>query len=741
MDSQFRLMLGGRKRHQSHLLARPGYRSSVSTACIAILSTTVLFATLTNPATATETDSAGADNVLDSRQSTIDIDRVRVSEDTGTVTVLISRKGATDESCTFTVFSRADSAMQGEDYYGAAARVEIAAGDSLSEVSFIILDDTLPESTEKFFIEQGNHSEFCRAGSNGEVTIDDNDGDTEEPVVNISSATVSEGDGTATLDVTLAEASSETCTLLIWSRNDSAIPGQDFYGATSEVSFDPGEVNQTIEFTILDDTMMEDDEQFLVLQGKHENCQAGSSASVIIEDNDDDGNELPVASIGSTTVTEGEDSEAEVEVTLSTASTEIVSVIVASRETGSAISGPDYAGRPYEVVFAAGETSKTVSWSIIDDEDEEETESFRTAVEAADNAEPGSGGTVTILDDDSGDDNLVLVRPIAVKPEGFTPATVVFYFETTLPEDCSFTVTTVDGTATAGEDYESSSQMITILAGTAVAKADFMLLGDSINEPDELVELQITDMTGPCESRENGLISILDDDEEPDQIARIQSAVIPESEGNTTFPVIIDRAVDADCTVRVEAVDGTAIEGTDYTSNSPYEVTIPAGQNLGFGQFTTINNDATEDDKTFQLNIIETLGPCVEGSPATITIADDDNEVPRLPLIRFVLAEESVYESGNWLGYSLRAEAMTEECEIQISTVAGTATEGEDFINDSTTFVFPVGPSRSLFGLRFGLLLDDVVDEDPETLTLKLELLSGACRIGGDSQITIIDRD
>jgi chitinase len=68
---------------------------------------------------------------------------------------------------------------------------------------------------------------------------------------------------------------------------------------------------------------------------------------------------------------------------------------------GTALSGQDYQAVSGDLVFAAGETEKTVTVALIDDADNEGNETFQLAVSTGTSQ---SVGTATILDDDDGGD-------------------------------------------------------------------------------------------------------------------------------------------------------------------------------------------------------------------------------------------------------------------------------------------------------------------------------------------------
>lgn len=353
---------------------------------------------LVNASSGTIADEEAVVTITDDEgSSSLSVADTTVAEDAGTAMVTVTLDPAANNEVSVIAFTRPGTATKAQDYYGSSQTLTFAAGETSKTFEVTLIDDAAEEPAETIMVLLNNAVNAGIAVGQAEVTIEDDD--TVTPLsVSVSEATVAEGEA-AQIMLTLSEASTDEVKVTAFTREGSATagPDQDFYGQTTEVTFAPGETEAMIDVTTLQDDLVEGDEDFSVVLINPVNAQIGTgSAAVVIQDDD---TEEVIASIGSAEVTEGTDSEATVEVTLSAASGLTVEVEVASRE-GTAISGPDYIGRPFTVTFAPGETSKSVSWGIVDDTEMEDAETFRTVVVSADNAEVGEGGTVTILDND-----------------------------------------------------------------------------------------------------------------------------------------------------------------------------------------------------------------------------------------------------------------------------------------------------------------------------------------------------
>jgi len=224
--------------------------------------------------------------VMDKPDKTkVNISSVTVNEADGRASVVVSLANAIAQACTVKVFSRPDSATPGEDFYGATEELSFAAGETSKEVSFVILADAEDEPLEQFIVAQVG-SANCVPGTNGVVSIVNDDNPDVTPQVRLESTEISEAVGSVDVTVSLSQAGTQTCSVRISSRRDTATPGQDYFGSTQVLNFAAGEVSKTVTFVILDDTVNESSERFTVGQAATVNCIQGKDASVLILDND-----------------------------------------------------------------------------------------------------------------------------------------------------------------------------------------------------------------------------------------------------------------------------------------------------------------------------------------------------------------------------------------------------------------------------------------------------------------------
>ncbi len=187
---------------------------------------------------------------------------------------------------------------------------------------------------------------------------------------------------------------------------NTALSGTDFVGNTGTVTFQPGEVLQTIQVQAVGDVLAEQNEVFFVELSSPTGGAVVSDrqAQGLITD-DDGGTPLPTLSISSLVVPaegNGINTTVSLTVSLSAVSTNTVTV---GFETGglTAISGIDFVPAIGSVTFNPGETTQTIMVDVVGDRLFEADETFAVNLLNPVNATlTTSAGTVTITNDDTG---------------------------------------------------------------------------------------------------------------------------------------------------------------------------------------------------------------------------------------------------------------------------------------------------------------------------------------------------
>ncbi|MCA9228431.1 MAG: hypothetical protein KDA47_22600, partial [Planctomycetales bacterium] len=284
-----------------------------------------------------------------------------------------------------------------------------------------------------------------------------------------------------------------------------ATDGEDYTAQAGTLTFADGETEKTITIDLTDDAWFEGGEAFaLKLTNATGGAELGSRSSLKVHIVSDDAKQAGefVWSAASYVVTEGTPS---VNVTIERLGGGNVEAAVHLYDTGagngwstaSAWAGSDYAYLPWEVVFAAGEMSKTISIPIVDDGSTERDEVFSIQLYSPSNdATIGALATtqVTIQDNDSAiefaQSNYVVnestgVMQIKVRRIGSTAGTATV--------DLNIS----SGSATAGQDFiKPPSPTVTFADGEFEKLVDIAIVDDVFAEGDESFYLSLSNATG-----------------------------------------------------------------------------------------------------------------------------------------------------------------------------------------------------------------------------------------------------
>jgi hypothetical protein len=230
----------------------------------------------------------------------------------------------------------------------------------------------------------------------------------------------------------------------------------------------------------------------------------------------EDGVPLPPSlRINDVTVTEGNTGAvaATFTVTLSAASTQTVSVAYATGN-GTATAGSDYQAASGTLIFAPGETRKTIIVPVIGDRLPEPNETCFVNLSSPTNAVIAEGqGVGTIVDDEP----LISISDVT-RSEGRKNQTTLFTFTVTLSAAYDQPVTvsfrTADGTATTGDnDYVARTGTLTFAPGETTKTITIEVKGDTKREADETFFLELFDnSSNALVTKKRGTGMILNDD-------------------------------------------------------------------------------------------------------------------------------------------------------------------------------------------------------------------------------------
>jgi hypothetical protein len=648
-----------------------------------------------------------------------------------TFTVTLADRDPLDTSTITVEYDTADgTAKEPGDYTSKSGTLSFLPADTSETIEVETAQDSLDEPAETFTVTLSNPSsgaEIATASATGTINDDDS-----PPTVSIGDApAVSEG-GTASFPVTLSAPSGQAVTVN-YATSHGSTTAADFTATaplSGSVSFDAGQTSKSIALPTVDDALDESNETFTVTLSTPVNATIGDgSGTGTINDND----AAQLSINNAPAVTEGANSN--FTVTLSTASSQTVTVNY-STANGSAVAPGDYdAVTNGSVSFAPGETSKPIAISTNEDSVNEAAETFTVTLSSPTNASIASGqGTGTINDNDAAPS---LSINDATVSEGNT-GTVFAVFTVTLSaasgQQVAVNYATANATATAPADYAAAGGTLTFAAGETTKTISVSVNGDGADEPNETFNLNLGGAVNATISDNQGIATIVDDDGPG---ISINDVSVGEGSGPAVFTVSLGAPSAQQVTVNYATANGTAVATDDYAAVPATTLTFAPGETTKTVSVTIANDGADELNETFTVNLSGAVNASISDAQGIATIVDDDgptisinNPAPPAPA--------AGTESGNVTFTVSLSAASPQAITVQFATAPETATAGSDYATQSGTLTIPAGQASATIPVP---ILPDNVDEPNETFFVNLANPTNATIADSQGQGTIVDDD
>ena len=305
-------------------------------------------------------------------------------------------------------------------------------------------------------------------------------------------------------------------------------------------------------------------------------------------------------------------------------------------------------------------------------------------------------------------------------------------FTLTLSEAGTQTITvdyaTADGTATAGQDYNSASGQVSFAPGELTKTISIAINGDELDELEETFFVDLSNAAGATLADNQGSGTITDDDPAPGLSITDASAL--EGGGAVVFTVSLSAASGHDVSVDYATTDGTAASPGDYTAVTG-TLTIPAGTTSGTISVLLVDDAIDENDETFTVILSNAVNATLNGALGTGTITDDD----ATPTIS--IADASALESDGVLSFTVSlSAASSQDVAVGYATTDGTATAPADYIAASGTLTIPAGSTSVAFEVT---IIDDADIENDESFTVDLSNAANATLADGQATGTIVN--
>ena len=335
------------------------------------------------------------------------------AEGGGAETVTVNLSAAVSGGVTIPITtSNQDGASDG-DYSLSSNSLAFGATETTKTFTITATDDSVDDDGESVQLGFGDLPTGVSAGTTATTTVSLTDNDV---TASFASANYTATEGAAAeVQVNLSGAPGRVVSIPITATNQGTTSDADYTVSVTNLTFGANESSKRFRVVAVDDTDDDDGESVQLSFGTlPTGVIAGSTATTTVSITDNDHPAVTV-SFGSATYTAAEGGAAEtVTVNLSEAVSAGVTITITATEQGGAGSG-DYTLSSTSLVFGGTDTSKTFTFTAVDDTVEDDGESvvlgFGTLPDGVTAASPETA-TVSITDNDDAPTGVTLVSNI-----------------------------------------------------------------------------------------------------------------------------------------------------------------------------------------------------------------------------------------------------------------------------------------------------------------------------------------
>jgi hypothetical protein len=651
------------------------------------------------------------------------------TEDAGSVALTILRGDDGDFPATVDCRTVSGTAIPDEDYEAVLSTLTFVAGETSRTLIINILNDGRwePGETLQCVLTDPTAGTDLGVPSSARIHIQDND-----PGVSFDQPSYWITEDTGELLTTVHRGNDGNFSFIvdIEVMDASAVFGEDHGFELTTLEFAPEEASHTVSIPILNDGAREDLELFdLLLRNPSEGVTLDGrqwTTSVWIEDNDlgfrfllpensvaENGGEAMV------TVLRGNDGEFPVEVDYATSD-------------GTAQADVDYGAINGRLTFASGQATQTITVPILNDGLHEGRETFRL------NLSNPSESTyldnpmetwVTIEDNDPG------IRfdrsSISVAENGAEVALIVHRGSDFDLTPFSVSLVSMDEDATAGEDYESVSEVLEFAEGEVERVIRVSILNDALHEGTETFTLALSNPSPGLNLGKPAVLRIRIEDNDLGFRFAVSDTWINEEDGECELVVL--RGNDHDlspASVGFSFNDVGATAGEDYESVGE-ALHFAADETEAVIRVPILNDALREGRESFTVSLDHPSAGLNLGEPALAMVAIHDND----PGLHFDQITYAAREDSGEVKLTVRRgnDGDLSPITVDVATSNLTATAGEDYAPVLETLSFAQDQEEQTLRLQ---LLDNAAEEPREFFNVALSNPSGAL-LGQPSVSTI----
>ena len=297
---------------------------------------------------------------------------------------------------------------------------------------------------------------------------------------------------------------------------------------------------------------------------------------------------------------------------------------------------------------------------------------------------------------------------------------------------------TLNGTATAGSDYASTTGTLGFAAGQLTQSASVAITEDALAEGNESFGLVLSNPRGGASLGAISTATVTITDNE--QTLAFAAAAYSMSETSPSATITVKRLGGSAGNVGVDyaASGGTATPGLDYTLSS---ATLTFGPGVTSRTFAVplVKDTVHEADETVLLTLSNPSGGAGVGTPGTTTLTILDNDAAGV--LHFGAATVNVKEDAGSVTLTVtRTGGLASDVTVGFVTADGTATAGSDYDLTIGTLSFAANQISQTLSIPIS---DDSAPEGDETFSVTLLPPTGGASLGSPATevVTILDNE
>ena len=647
---------------------------------------------LTNPQNATLANTTATATILNNiALPSFSVNSLTTTNTSTNAIFTVSLNAPSAQSVTVGYSTADGTAIAGTDYTSTTGTLTFAAGQTSLTVSVPLIKDTLYGlQTKTFSLNLANPTNAAILQGQGTATIEEENQPPSISAANFTQLKTTSGTVNATAIVTLSAASQAPVTVNYFTSDITAVAGVDYVAITNgTVTFAPGQTTATIPITIIGSTVPEGTRTF----GLNFDDPTGATIATpqaigtITDPNPPVG--LYVDNTTDTVSGPGI-STAIFTVNLAEASGQVVQVSYATAN-GTAIAGTNYLAVSGLLTFNPGQTSQTVTVTVLGASVPEPTTNFTLNLSNPVNSTVSIGQGTAIISNDITNPSLSIDSPtVTDAPTG----TLAALFHVTLSAPSGLTVTvnyaTADISAQAGTDYTAESGTLTFAPGQTVQTISVPVTNQTLPEPNKEFTVNLSGAVNAAIPNPQGTATIDNTDLLPRQIMVADVQVADGTAGATAaFTVTLSSASTSPVTFQYTTTNMTAIAGINYLGTAG-QVTIPAGQTTATrSTCKSFSETISGPNQQFALTLSAPQNATLARTQALATILNTV-PAPSLAIDSVMVTDAPTGTLAAVFHVSLSA-ASAQAITVNYNTQDGTAQQGVDYTAESGTLTFAAG--------------------------------------------------